>query len=109
MTTPNRDPYAPTAYSALPAPSTVPMVPRTNGLAIAALVTGLCGLAIIPVILGHLGLNQIRRTGEGGAALAIIGLVLGYSMIALYTILIAVTIGGGIWLFSSSELSCAAR
>lgn len=90
--------YQAPAYAPYPA---VPMVPRTNGLAIASLITGLCGLAIVPVILGHMGLGQIRRTGESGTALAVIGLVLGYGMLALYAILVAAAVGGGIWLFSS--------
>lgn len=63
--------------------------PRTNGLAIAAFVLGLCGFAVLPVVLGHIALGQIRRTGDGGSALAIIGLVLGYLEIVLYASLIA--------------------
>ena len=59
---------------------------RTNGLAIAALVTGLLGFALVPVVLGHVALGQVRRTGEGGGALAVAGLVLGYGMCALYVL-----------------------
>lgn len=66
--------------------------PRTNGLAVASFVLGLCGLAILPVILGHIALGQIRRTGEGGSAFAIIGLVLGYLAIVLYLVLIAMIV-----------------
>lgn len=63
--------------------------PRTNGLAVAAFVLGLCGFAVLPVILGHIALGQIRRTGDGGSAFAIIGLVLGYLAIVIYAALIA--------------------
>ncbi len=63
--------------------------PRTNGLAIAAFVLGLCGFALLPVILGHVALGQIRRTGDGGSVFAIIGLVLGYLEIVLYIVLFA--------------------
>lgn len=52
--------------------------PHTNGLAIASFVLGILGFAIIPVILGHISLNQIKQRGDGGKVFAIIGLVLGY-------------------------------
>jgi peptidyl-prolyl cis-trans isomerase B (cyclophilin B) len=50
---------------------------RTNGLAIGALVSSLF-IAPLGIILGHLALSQIQRTGEGGRGLAIAGLVIGY-------------------------------
>lgn len=64
-----------------PAPAVQPAYsagPKTNGLAIATFVLGILGFAIIPVILGHISLSQINRTGDGGKVFAIIGLVLGY-------------------------------
>ncbi|ORM25211.1 hypothetical protein BFL43_25055 [Williamsia sp. 1135] len=57
---------------------------RTNGLAIAALVCGLlpffCVTSIIAIILGHIGLNQVKNSGgaESGEGLALAGLILGY-------------------------------
>lgn len=51
--------------------------PRTNSLAVVALVLGLVfPLAAIPV--GHVARSQIRRTGEQGNGLALAGLILGY-------------------------------
>ena len=80
-----------------PVPAWAPAPPRTNGLAIAALVLGLCGFGILPVIFGHIALGQIRRTGDRGAALAIAGLVLGYLALAATIVavglLIAVAVG----------------
>lgn len=70
---------------------------RTNGLAIAALVTGLFGFALIPVVLGHLGLRQTRRTGDAGAWMAVVGLVLGYVACALYLLVFAVFGGFVLW------------
>jgi len=67
---------------------------KTNGLAIAALVCGigqiLLGLiAGIPaIIMGHIARRQIRQTGEGGAGMAMAGLVLGYLGVALSVIFI---------------------
>ena len=69
---------------------------RTNPMAIAAFVTGLLGFAIIPVVLGHLGLAQIRRTGDGGGWMAVIGLVLGYGMCLVYAAMVLL-VGGSLW------------
>jgi len=55
-----------------------PAVAPWNGLAIASLVLSIIGLSLLGVILGHIALSQIKRTGEQGSALAIVGLVLGY-------------------------------
>lgn len=78
-------------------PVWAPAPPRTNGLAIAAFVLGLCGFGILPVVFGHVALGQIRRTGDRGATLAIVGLVLGYLALAATIIgvgvLIAVAVG----------------
>jgi hypothetical protein len=57
--------------------------PRTNGLAVAALVCGIAtfviGLTFVPAIVcGHLARRQIRRTGERGDGMALGGLILGY-------------------------------
>ncbi|HEY7260802.1 MAG TPA: DUF1707 and DUF4190 domain-containing protein [Trebonia sp.] len=77
-------------------PATVPSVARTNGYAIASFACGLgqfvAGpLATIPaIVFGHMARNQIRRTGEQGAGLALAGLVLGWGAVILAVILIAV-------------------
>lgn len=69
-----------TAYPAFSAP-------KTNGLAIAAFVLSLLGFALLPVILGHVALGQVKRTGDAGAGFAIAGLVIGYLTCALYVVL----------------------
>ncbi|WP_374946245.1 DUF4190 domain-containing protein [Agreia sp.] len=66
--------------------------PRTNVLAIVSLVTSILGLAIVPIILGHISLSQIRRTREQGRVMAIIGLVIGYLSLLGYLILIAIAV-----------------
>ncbi|MQY03938.1 DUF4190 domain-containing protein [Actinomadura macrotermitis] len=75
----------------------------TNGMAIASLVTGivglflLCGLgSIAAVILGHMALGRIKRTGEDGRPLAIIGLVLGYLGLLLTILLVVLVLTGSI-------------
>jgi hypothetical protein len=56
--------------------------PRTNTLAIIALVLGI----VIPpggIICGHIALNQIKRTGETGHGFALAGTIIGYVFTAL--------------------------
>jgi hypothetical protein len=61
---------------------------RTNGLAIASLVAGILWMwwlgSFAAVIMGHVALNQIARSGgrQTGRGLAITGLVLGYFGVA---------------------------
>lgn len=76
---------------------------RTNGLAIAALVCGLlpffCVTSVIAIILGHIGLSQVKNSGgaETGEGMALAGLVLGYVFVAgwvlYFFISIAVAVG----------------
>lgn len=91
-------------YSPAPqyAPGHAPVPPRTNGLAIACFVLGLCGFALIPVVMGHVALSQIRSRGEGGSAFAIIGLVLGYIACAGYLLLAIVLLGGTVFFATAS-------
>lgn len=79
------------------APVSAPAAPRTNGLAIATLILGLCGFALLPVILGHVALGQITRSGEGGTALAVVGLVLGYLALAAYVVIVVVLLIAAGW------------
>lgn len=75
----------PGAYAASPG--------GTNGMAIASLVTGILGASVVAVVLGHLALGQIRRTGESGRGLALAGTILGY-------VWVAVSIVVAIWYFA---------
>jgi hypothetical protein len=78
--------------------------PRTNSLAVASLVLGIISWLLCPfvggvlaVIFGHVARGQIRRTGEGGAGMAMAGLVLGYVHLAvavLATIIWILILGG---------------
>jgi hypothetical protein len=68
-------------------------VAKANGLAVASLVFGFSQFLVGPVatlpaiLLGHMARNQIKQTGEQGAALALAGLVLGWGAVALGVIL----------------------
>ena len=65
---------------------------RTSTLAIISLVSGLLGWTLVPwlgsiaaIITGHMARAEIRREPEAveGDGMAVAGLVLGYSMVAL--------------------------
>lgn len=61
---------------AYPMNTTAPL-PITNTLAILSLILSFV-IALVGVILGHVALNQITRTGQQGRGLAIAGIAVGY-------------------------------
>ena len=90
----------PSARSSVVPPGTratvVTPVAKVNALAIASLACGLAQFVFGPVaaipaiILGHVARSQIKRTGEQGAGLALAGLILGWVVVILAVIVIAV-------------------
>jgi len=67
-----------------------PAVPQTNSMSVAALITGIMFIPVVPIVLGHLSKKEIdasqgRQTGRG---MAIAGLVLGWIGAAMYILLI---------------------
>lgn len=87
-----------TPKNTAPATSTAP----TNQLALWSMITGIASLTlgwviwlpfgVAAVILGHLGLSQVKKTGEQGRTYAITGLVTGYISIGIGIIIVALTI-----------------
>ena len=78
-------PYGPGGYPQLggypppggyPGPGYPPRAPGTNGFAIAALIFGIIGGALLGYIFGFIALSQIKRSGQNGRGLAIAGLIL---------------------------------
>jgi hypothetical protein len=71
--------------------------PRLSMLAFASLVCGIIWVlgigSVCAVILGHLALRRVRRTGQAGRALAVAGLVLGYAGVVITFVL---WLGGGV-------------
>lgn len=92
-------PYAVPTY--VPVATTAP---PTNTLSILALVSAFVAPFVVPVVLGHLGLSQIRRTGEGGRGLAVTALVLGYIQVAFWAILIAFIVWIGVVAAAGSSM-----
>ena len=92
-------PYAPPMASSGGAYSAGPVMPGTNGLAIASMICGilslLCGgifLGIPAVICGHLALNRLNHPNnhQEGRGMAIAGLVCGYVGFAFMAIFLLV-------------------
>lgn len=82
--------------------------PKANSLAVASLVCGLLeiflGFTAIPaVILGHKALRQIRQTGEPGRGMAKAGLVLGWTAIGIFVVLIALGVLGAMVITSHTS------
>ena len=76
-------------------------VTRINGLAMASLACGLGQfafgpLAAIPAIVcGHVALQQIKRSGEQGAGLALAGLILGWAVILGILLIVGIAMSAG--------------
>jgi peptidyl-prolyl cis-trans isomerase B (cyclophilin B) len=49
------------------------------------------GITVIPgIVLSHIGLSQIKRTGESGRGFALTGLVVGYCLVGLSVLAVIV-------------------
>jgi hypothetical protein len=105
---PNRIPATPPQFyqpgSAIP--GTVPAASGTAAAAVAcgiAQFLGLWLLGTIPaIVLGHKARRQIRRTGEPGSGMALAGLVLGYTGLALTVIVLSLLVAIGVLWFHST-------
>jgi uncharacterized protein DUF4190/uncharacterized protein DUF1707 len=88
-------------------PLAPPQLAKTNSLAITSLICGIAQfmfgpLATIPaVVCGHMARQQIRRTGEQGAGMALAGLILGWigigftALVVIAAILLTVAVSSG--------------
>ncbi|MBX3195567.1 MAG: DUF4190 domain-containing protein [Microbacteriaceae bacterium] len=97
-------PYSSTPYPSAPYGTTAagaPLVPRTNTLAIVALVLSLT-VSLGGIICGHIALSQIKRTGEGGHGLALAGTIIGYVLTAFSVLMIGLYIAVMVAAFSFS-------
>jgi hypothetical protein len=59
-----------------------------------------CFGGLIAVITGHVARHQIKRTGEAGATLALVGLIAGYAAIALTLLFILVYVAFFVFIFA---------
>ena len=83
---------SPTSYQMPPNQYGVPMVPKTNGLAVAGFVTSLACLGLpLGFILSLVALNQIKKSPipQGGKGLAIAGAIIG-SVWLVYILIVVI-------------------
>lgn len=73
-----------------PAPAPVPAqsapVEKWNVLSIVAFVLSLVGFNIVAIVLGFIGLNQVKKTGERGRGLALAAIIIGFVSIVIIII-----------------------
>jgi hypothetical protein len=84
---------------------------RTNGLAIASMVCGIVGCfygipAIVAIVLGFVARNQIKQSHQEGKGMALAGIILGFSWIALGIIFIVVLVTTGAFDDNCSGYGC---
>lgn len=73
------------------------MSQKTNTLAIVAFAMSiLCGLPLVPLILGIIALSQIRNRGEKGKGLAVAAIVIHSLAIAFYGVLLVLGLTGAL-------------
>ncbi len=101
QSTPPPQPYAqPTGYGPAPAyqPYGYPQARSTNGLAIGAFITSLCGLltcgvtSLVGIILGIIAVNQIKQRDQNGRGLALAAIWIGVGLIVLWIVYFVVII-----------------
>ncbi|MDJ0377821.1 thioredoxin domain-containing protein [Cryobacterium sp. PH31-L1] len=65
--------------------------PKTNTLAIVSFVSSFF-IGLVAIITGHIALGQIRARGELGRGFALAGLIIGYFMVAVTSVLVVLLI-----------------
>ena len=85
------DPNAAPVPAAQPAPA-APAAPaeKWNVLSIVAFVLAIVQINLIAIILGFIGLNQVKKTGERGRGLALAAIIIGFASIIFWIIITVV-------------------
>lgn len=94
-----------TAKPPPPPPEQQPVVvapQKTNTLAIVSLISAFF-ISILGIILGHIALSQIKKTGEGGRGLALAGTILGYVFLVFQIVAIILIIATGAFFASQNQ------
>ena len=90
--------------------SPIPAAPKTSGMAIASLITGLTCVSPVAILLGHMALSRIKKSAGqlGGGGLALAGTILGYvGLVALVLFIIpALFVGAKAWKMGSDRAAC---
>ena len=89
--------YAPTGYATPPQPAyAAPESKPNTWMNIVSFVTALLGMAIVPIIFGHLGVSASNKGKADLKGLGIAGLIIGYLEVVFWLLIIALIIGGTI-------------
>ncbi|GAA1828056.1 DUF4190 domain-containing protein [Agromyces salentinus] len=77
-----------------PVPAAAPAAPseKWNVLSIVGFVLSLLGFNVVAIVLGFIGLNQVKKTGERGRGLALAAVIIGFVSIAIIIIAIIVSV-----------------
>lgn len=96
---PASPPPAP-VYAAEPARPYNPWAIVSVSFAASTVIGSWCFGGLIAVITGHVARQQIKRTGEAGGNVALVGLIVGYAAIGLTLLFIAVYLFVFVFVFS---------
>lgn len=76
-----------TTPTAIPTPNAVDPQ-STNVLSIVAFVLSLIGFNVIAIVLGFIGLSQVKKTGQRGRGFAIAAVIIGFASIVLFVLIL---------------------
>lgn len=85
-------PTNPYLQAASPAPSTATTLGSTNTFALLAIIFAFVS-PLAGIIFGHMGLGQIKRTGDAGRGIALTGLIISYAYFVLVLVFIVIYVG----------------
>jgi peptidyl-prolyl cis-trans isomerase B (cyclophilin B) len=95
LAAPLGDPPPPQYYAATVAPQPPTPAPGSgdlNDLAVIALIASCIGFSIPGLVMGHIALRQIKRTGETGHGFALAAVIVGYVLTVLVLLAVVVFI-----------------
>ena len=74
-----------TASAPSPVPAQQPAAPaeKWNVLSIVGFILSLLGFNVIAIVIGFIGLSQVKKTGERGRGLAIAAIIIGFVSIVI--------------------------
>jgi hypothetical protein len=87
-------------YTAAPSRPYNPWAIVSVSFAASTVIGSWCFGGLVAVITGHVARQQIKRTGEAGGNLALVGLIVGYVSIGLTFVLIAAYIAFFVFIFA---------
>lgn len=71
------------------APSASAVDPQsTNVLSIVAFVLSIIGFNVIAIVLGFIGLSQVKKTGQRGRGFALAAVIIGFASIVIFVLIL---------------------